>query len=88
MTRLNYYFPDYVTIEPGKFGEEDYVLKINDQALMYRTLASFCAFFARLEEIRFPQREGFLGKWKLIDCLLDAMDKGHVPREILERHQI
>ena len=88
MTRWNYYFPDYVTIEDGKFGAEDYVLKINDQALMYRNLASFCAFFARLEERRFPQKMGYLGKWKLIDCLVDAMVEGQVTRDVMEKHQI
>jgi len=88
MTRLNYYFPDYVTIEDGKFGEGDYVLKINDQALMYRSLASFCAFCARLEERRFPQSMGYLGKWKLIDCLVDAMVEGQVTYELLVKHQI
>jgi len=88
MTRWNYDFPDYVTIEKGKFGPGDYVLKINDKPLMFRTLANICAFLARLEEIRFPQKKGFFGKRKLIDCLVDAMEEGEVPYKLLKKHQI
>jgi len=88
MTRLNYYLPDYVTIEQGKHGPNDYVLKINGKALAYRELASFCAFLAWNEERRFPQRMGYLGKLKLIDCLVDAMQEGQVPYELLVKHQI
>jgi len=88
MTRLNFYLPDYVTIEQGKHGPNDYVLKINGKALCIRELASFCAFLAWNEERRFPQKDGYLGKLKLIDCLVDAMEEGHVPYELLVKHQI
>ncbi len=83
-----YDFPDYVTIEDGAYGPDDYVLKINGKALAYRELASFCAFLAWNEERRFPQKDGYLGKLKLIDCLVDAMEEGHVPYELLVKHQI
>jgi len=88
LTRLNFYFPDYVTIEQGKHGPNDYVLKINGKAITYRSLANICAFLAHNEERRFPQWKGFFGKQKLIDCLVDAMEKGHVPYELLVKHQI
>ncbi len=91
MTQLNYYFPDYVTIEEGKHSREDFtdhVLKINGKPIMYRELASLCAFFAWLEERRFPQSEGFFGKMKFIDCLVDAMEEGEVTYELLVKHQI
>jgi len=88
MTHMNYFFPDYITIDKGKFGPDDYVLKINGQPLKYRSLANICAFLAQLEERRFPQKKGFFGKQKLIDCLVDAMQEGQVPFELLKRHQI
>ena len=88
MTRWNYYFPDYVTIEEGKHGPTDYVLKINGKAITYRSLANICAFFARLEERRFPKWKGFLGKQKLIDCLVDVMEEEEVTYELLVKHQI
>ncbi len=88
MTRWNYYFPDYVTIEEGKHGPTDYVLKINGKAITYRSLANICAFFARLEERRFPKWKGFLGKQKLIDCLVDVMEEEEVTYELLKKHQI
>jgi len=83
-----YYFPDYVTIEDGKFGPNDYVLKINGKAILYRELANICAFLAYNEERRFPQSEGFFGKQKLIDCLVDAMQEEQVSYELLVKHQI
>lgn len=85
---FSYYFPDYVTIEDGKFGPNDYVLKINGKPIMYRELANICAFLAYNEERRFPQRQGYFGKNKLIDCLVDAMEEEHVSRDLLEKHQI
>jgi len=88
MTRWNYYFPDYVTIEEGKHGPTDYVLKINGKAITYRSLANICAFLAHNEERRFPQKDGYLGKLKLIDCLVDAMEEEQVTRDVLEKHQI
>ena len=83
-----YDFPDYVTIGDGGYGYEDHVLKINDEAISYRSLANICAFLAENEERRFPQSDGFFGKKKLIDCLVDAMEEGQVPDELLVKHQI
>ena len=83
-----YDFPNYVTIENGAYGPEDYVLKINGEAISYRSLANICAFLAENEERRFPQSDGFFGKKKLIDCLVDAMEEGQVPDELLVKHQI
>ena len=91
MTQWNYYLPDYVTIEEGKHSREgftDQILKINGKAIMYRELANICAFLAHNEERRFPQREGYFGKNKLIDCLVDAMEEEQVSRDLLEKHQI
>ncbi len=85
---FTYYFPDYVTIEKGKHGPRDYVLKINGEPILYRELANICAFLANNEETRFPQREGYFGKNKLIDCLVDAMQEEHVSYELLVKHQI
>jgi len=83
-----YDFPHYVTIEDGEYGPDDLVLKINGEAITYRSLANICAFLAENEERRFPQWKGFFGKQKLIDCLVDAMEEGQVPFELLKRHQI
>jgi len=83
-----YDFPDYVTIEDGGYGYEDYVLKINDEAISYRSLANIVAFLAENEERRFPQWKGFFGKQKLIDCLVDAMEEGQVTDKFLVKHQI
>ena len=88
MTRWEYDFPDYATIEKGKYGPQYYFLKINGIALSYRHLANFCSFLAHNEERRFPQRDGFFGKNKLIDCLLDAMEDEQVSRDLLEKHKI
>jgi len=51
-------------------------------------LASLCAFLAWNDERRFPQSEGFFGKNKLIDCIVDAMEEGQVTYELLVKHQI
>ena len=83
-----YDFPDYGTIEDGAYGPDDHVLKINGEAMTYRELVNICVFFAENEERRFPQSDGFFGKQKLIDCLVDAMEEGQVPDELLVKHQI
>jgi len=83
-----YDFPHYVTIEDGAYGPDDLVLKINGEAISYLSLANIVAFLAENEERRFPQRMGYLGKWKLIDCLVDAMVEGQVTRDVMEKHQI
>ena len=83
-----YDFPDYVTIEDGAYGPDDHVLKINGEAMTYRSLVNIVAFLAENEERRFPQSDGFFGKQKLIDCLVDAMEEGQVTDEFLVKHQI
>jgi len=88
MTRLTYYFPDDATVEKGKHGPNDEVLKLGGKAITYRELAGICAFLAHNEERRFPQSEGFFGKQKLIDCLVDAMQEEQVSYELLKKHQI